>query len=432
MLNYFSYQQQPIQLKTEITAGISTFLAMMYIIVVNPTILAAAGVPYAGSLTATVLVAALSSILMGVYAKNPVALAPGMGLNAFFAYVVVAELHVTWQVALGVVFWSGVIFLILSIFNVRNLIVKSIPKQLRYALGCGIGLFISVIGLREAGFIVSDQITLTKLGPMTPSIVVFTIGLIFTTFFLYKKIRASLIFGIIITSGLFYLVGYLFGGVSLPHWQGLLAEPDFSTFMQIKFIASLKFALWPVIFTFLFTDMFDSISTFIGVAEAGNMLTSDGEPQNLKKSMIVDALATIFSGIFGTSSSTAYIESAAGIEAGGRSGLTAVVAGLLFLPFMFLSPLISIVPTMATAPILLLVGIFMLHPIAKIQWQEFDTALPCFLAVLVIPLTNSITQGVVWSLITWTAIKLMVGKFQDVNAMLVILALLSVLLLIIS
>ena len=421
MEKYFNLKDQNTDIKTEILAGITTFLATMYIIVVNPAILSATGMPFSGVLTATILVSAFSSIMMGLYAKNPIVLAPGMGINAFFTYTVVIGMKVPWEVALGAVFWSGVVFFLMSIFNIRTHIVKAIPKQIRYGVAGGIGLFICFIGLKNGGFIVSNPATLIGMGPLTATTLTFIAGLIITSILIVKKVKGALIGGIIITTLLSIPVGRAWGGnTPIVLWKGIFAAPDFSLLFRLDFVESLTFALWPVIFAFLFTDMFDSLSTFMGVAEAANLTDDKGEPRNIKESLITDSVATLLSGLFGTSSGTSYIESATGIEEGGRTGLTAVVAGMLFLPFMFFSPLLSIVPAIATAPVLVLVGVFMMKPVMRIHWDRFDDAIPAFLSLVLIPLTYSITEGIIWGFLTWTVIKLAIGRFKEVPAALLV------------
>jgi len=435
----FKLQKNQISVKTEIIAGITTFLATMYIIVVNPAIVSVTGMPFSGLLTATVLVSAFSSIMMGVYANNPIVVAPGMGLNAFFTYTIVIGMDIKWEVALGAVFWSGVVFLLLSVFNIRVAIVKAIPKQIRYAVAAGIGLFITFIGFTKAGFIVHNPDTLIGMGQFTPTVITFLAGLMITAILLVKRVKAALIFGIAITTILSIPIGRLYGDVSainagvptLVTWQGLFAAPDFSLFFALDFIGSLKFSVIPVIFALVFTDMFNSLSTFIGVAEAADLTDKDGEPRHVRESLIVDSFSTAISGLFGTSSGTSFIESATGIEEGGRTGLTAVVAGLLFLPFMFLSPLLSIIPAIATAPALILVGIFMMKPVAKINWTNLDDSIPAFLGMVLIPLTYSVTLGIIWSFLSWTIIKLMIGKKQEVPPMLLIIDFFAILSLVI-
>ena len=437
--NYFELKKNSTNVKTEILAGITTFLAAMYIIVVNPAIISKSGMPFNGVLTATVLVSAFSTIMMGIYAKNPILVAPGMGLNAFFTFSVVLGMGIKWETALGSVFWSGIIFLLLSIFNVRTYIVKAIPKQIRFAVSAGIGLFIALIGLVDAKFITGNASTLVHLGEMNSVTVTFVIGLLVTAVLIVKRTKGAIIIGILLTTILSIPVGRWYGDASsinhgvatLVTWKGITSMPDFSLIFKMDLIGSLKFAIWPVTFAFLFTDMFDSLSTFVGVAEAANLIDDKGEPLNVKQSLIVDAVSTTISGLFGTSAGTAYIESATGIEEGGRTGLTSLVSGLLFLPFMFLSPLLSIVPAIATAPALVLVGVFMMKPVLKINWSKFDDSIPAFLALILIPFTYSITQGIIWGFISWTFIKLVLGKKNEVSIALIIIDIFAILALII-
>lgn len=434
MQDYFDFKSLNTNLKTEVLAGITTFLATMYIIVVNPAMISQTGMPFGGVLTATVLVSAFSSIAMGVYAKNPIVIAPGMGINAFFTYSVVLGMGVKWEVALGTVFWSGVIFLLLSIFNIRVMILNAIPRQLRYAISAGLGLFITFIGFANAKFIVANPATLVSIAKFNPVIITFLIGLIVTSVFVIKRIKGALILGIVFTTLLAIPIGRFYGDASainfgvptLVTWQGLFSLPDFSLIFKLDIVNSLKFSLFPVIFAFLFTDMFDSLSTFIGVAEAADLVDEKGEPRRVKESLIADAFSTTISGLLGTSSGTAYVESATGVEEGGRTGLTAIVAGLLFLPFMFISPLLSVIPSIATAPALILVGVFMMKPVIKINWNRLDDAIPAFFGMILIPLTYSITQGIIWGFISWTIIKLILGKKEEVSWMLIVIDVLAV------
>ena len=430
MEKYFEFQKYNTNFRTEVIAGITSFLAAMYIIIVNPDIISATGMPFSGVLTATVLVSAFSSIMMGVYARNPILLAPGMGLNAFFAFSVVIGMEVEWATALGAVFWSGVIFLLLSVFNIRTMIVKAIPKQIRYAVAAGIVLFISLIGLIKSGFIVDNPVTLVSFGGFSTSTVIFIVGLFITSIMIVKRIKGALILGILTTTILAVPVGRMFGQELLVNWNGIFEAPDFSLIFSLDLVGSLKLSIFPVIFAFLFTDMFDSLSTFIGVAEAADLTDENGEPLHIKQSLIVDSVSTTISGLFGTSSGTSYIESATGIEEGGRTGLTAIVAGVLFLPFMFLSPLLSVIPGIATATSLVLVGVFMMNPVNKINWNKFDDAIPAFLALVLIPLTYSITQGIIWGFLSWTFIKLLTNKKEEISATLIIIDIFAILALI--
>jgi len=410
--------------RTEILAGVSSFLATMYIIVVNPSILSQAGMPFNAVLTATVILSFFCSLMMGLYAKNPIVVAPGMGMNAFFTFTAVKGMGISYQVALGAVFWAGVLFVILSAFNVRTYIVKAIPTQLRFAISAGIGLFISLIGFENAKFIVDNPATLVGIASFKdPIVITFLIGLFVTAILIVRQTTGGIIIGIVLTTLLAIPIGRWwgdasavnFGNAQLVTWQGVFSSPDFSLLFQLDLVNSLKVSLFPVIFAFVFTDMFDSISTFVGIAEAADLYDENGEPQNVKKSLMTDAVATLLGGILGTSPGTAYIESAVGIEQGGRRGLTAITAGLLFLPFMFLSPLLSIVPAIATAPALIIVGVFMMKPIAKINWSELDDAVPTFLALVLIPFSYSITQGIIWGFLSWTIIKVAVGKSKEVS-----------------
>ncbi len=435
---FFSLKANGTNIRTEILAGITTFVAAMYIIVVNPAILSQAGLSFSAVLTATVILSAFCSIMMGLYANNPILVAPGMGLNAFFTFTVVLGMKVPVETAFGAVFWAGVFFFVLSVFNVRTYIVKVIPKQIRYAISAGIGLFITLIGFTNAKFIVSKGSAILGMAHLDIIVVTFLVGLVITSILLVKNIKGALIIGIVITTVLSIPIGRFYGDASginfgtstLVSWKGFISAPDFSLLGKLDLVGSLKWSIFPVIFAILFTDMFDSLSTFVGVAEASNLVDGEGEPRNIKQSLVVDSIATGFAGFLGTSSGTAYIESAAGVQQGGRTGLTAVVAGMLFLPFMFFSPLLSVVPSIATAPALVLVGVFMLKPVLKINWAELDDAIPAFLAMVLIPFTFSITQGIVWGFLSWTVIKVFVGKYREISATLIIIDILSILLLV--
>lgn len=421
MLSYFELEKNKTNLQTEVVAGASSFLATSYIIVVNPSILSQAGLPFAGVLTATVLVSFFSSMMMGLYAKNPIIVAPGMGLNAFFTFTAVLGMKVQWPVALGAVFWSGIIFLLLSAFNIRTYIVRAIPRPLRYAIAAGIGLFITLIGFANAKFIVANPATIIGVSRLNPAIITFLAGLFVTAILVIKEIKGAFLFGILFTTLTAYPLGRWWGGgMPLVSWQGMFAAPDFSLLCKLDLIHSLQWAIVPVIFAFVFTDMFDSLSTFVGLAEAANLLDESGEPRNIKRSLLTDAVSTTIAGLVGSSPGTAYIESAVGIEAGGRTGLTAVTGALLFLPFLFLAPLLSVVPAIATAPALVLVGVFMLRPVTKINWLQMDEAIPAFIAMVLIPFTYSITQGIIWGFLSWTVLKITSGKASEVSIALLV------------
>ncbi|MCJ8165066.1 NCS2 family permease [Pontibacter sp. E15-1] len=425
MQDYFELKKNNTTLQTEVVAGVSSFLATAYIIVVNPSILSQAGLPFSGVLTATIIVSFFSSLMMGLYAKNPILVAPGMGLNAFFTYSAVLGLGVPWPVALGAVFWSGVVFLLLSAFNIRTFILLAIPRTLRYAIAAGIGLFITLIGFANARFIVSNPATIVGLGELTPAVLTFLAGLLVTAVLLTRRVKGAILFGILFTTLAAYPLGRWWGldgtaASTLVNWQGLFSSPDFSLLLRLDFVNSLQWAIVPVIFAFVFTDMFDSISTFVGLAEAANLLDEHGEPRYVKRSLLTDAVATTLAGLAGSSPGTAYIESAVGIEAGGRTGLTAVVGALLFLPFLFLAPLLSMIPAIATAPALVLVGVFMVRPVTKINWLQLDDAIPAFLAMVLIPFAYSITQGIIWGFLSWTLLKVLSGKRKEVSLALLV------------
>jgi len=395
MLERFELTKNNSSVTTEFFGGLSSFLASFYIIIVNPAILSQAGMPYNAVCTSTIMIAAFSTILMGIYANNPIILAPGMGLNAFFTFSIVLGKQIEPEIALGIVFWSGILFIIFSMLKMREKIIALIPVHLRYAVSCGIGLFISFLGFINGKIIIHNPDTLVSMAPISSVSVTFFISLILCAFYLLKGFRAGLVLGILTNLLLAIPLGRWWGDSTFINWQGFIEYPDFSLFGKMNLVDSFKLSLFPTILAFMFTNLFDTISTLVGVSEAGNLLDSNGQPRNLKKSLLVDAVATTFSGIFGTSSTTSYIESAAGIQQGARTGLSSVFAGLFFLPFLFLAPLLSMFPIYTTAPILVIVGLFMLSPITKINWKKMDIALPSFLALALIPLTFSITQGLI-------------------------------------
>ena len=424
--------------RTEILAGITTFVSSMYIIVVNPSLVAASGMPFAAVLTGTVILSAFCTLMMGLYARNPILVAPAMGLNVFFTYYVVNNMGVSYTTALGALFWAGVIFLILSVFNVRVHIVRAIPRQLRYAIASGIGIFIALLGFVNSGLVVIKE-PFIGLGNLQAITLIFLAGMLVTSVLAIRRVPGALILGIVITTLLAIPVGRWIDAdpsatVSSPLvvWKGFYAAPDFSLMFKADLAGSLHISLWYMIFAVLFTDLFDSLSTFVGVAEAANLTDANGEPRNIKQSLIVDAVATGLAGLLGTTSGTAFVESAAGVAQGGRTGLTAVVAGLLFIPFMFFSPLLSVVPTIATAPALIIVGVFMMKPVLRVNWLNMDDAIPCFLAMMLIPFTYSITNGIIWGLLSWTFLKIAARKYSEVTWPLIIMDILCVILLIIE
>jgi AGZA family xanthine/uracil permease-like MFS transporter len=437
---FFKLQENNTDFKTEVLAGFATFLTMAYIIFVNPNILvnqAGTGMSFSGVVTATVLVSAFSSIFMGLYANLPFALAPGMGLNAFFAFTLVKFGGVSWETALGAVFIAGVIFIILSLLKIREEIVNAIPLAVRYGVAAGIGLFLAFIGLKSAGFIVSNPATFVSFGGMNPQTLVFVFGLLLTSVLVVKKVKGNLVIGIIVTAILAIIVNkvlVLEGAKAFAFMpKEFISTPCFDVFFKLDIKSALSIGMVLPVFTLLFTDMFDSISTFVGVSEVGGFIDSKtGQPKNVGKALLVDAVSTTISGLFGTSSGTTYIESAAGVEEGGRTGLTAVVTGLLFLPFMFFAPLVGVIPAVATAPVLVIIGVFMMQPLSKLKWTVYEDAIPAFLALILIPLTYSITTGIVWGFLSFTVIKLLIGKVKEIPVTLWIINIFCIVSLIVS
>jgi len=428
----FKLKKNNSDIRTELIAGFTTFLTMSYVIIVSPSILSTGeGIPFSGALTATILVSAFSSILMGLVANLPFALAPGMGLIASFTFQVVIGMGVTWQTALGTVFIPGLIFLFLSIIRVREMIVQAIPDCIRYGVAAGIGLFITLIGLKEACFIVYSPETLVTFGRFTPKVIIFLAGLSFTVLLVSRNTRGSLLIGIVFTTVVAYPCGRLWGDeilVRIP--ERLFSFPDFSSaFFKLDIMDTLRLGMVGAIFTFFFTDMFDSISTFLGVAQVADLKDRRGQPKNLKRALFIDAVSTTIAGLLGSSSGTTYIESVAGIEAGGRTGLTAVIVGLLFLPFLYLAPLIETVPIFATAPALILVGFYMIKAIANIEFRKIEEGLPAFLALILIPLTYSITQGISWSFIFYTFLKVLKGQAREIHPILYVIVVFAALVL---
>lgn len=428
--HFFGLTASGTTLRTEVMAGLATFLAGMYIIVVNPGILSDAGIPFSAGLTATVLISFLGSLAMGLYARNPILVAPGMGMNALFTYTLVEGAGVPLETALGCVFWSGVIFVILAVFNVRKVIVDAIPANMRYAITCGIGLFITFIGLKNAGFIVSNPATLVSMANLGPAVLTFLAGLALTSVFVSRNLPGALVLGVVATTLLALPLGRFWGGdAPVVAWDGLVAAPDFSFMFQVDVIGALSVAYWPFIFVMLFTNFFDALSCFMGLSEAADLKDSDGNPRNLKQSMTVDAFASIIAAPLGTSAAQTFIESGAGVAQGGRTGLVAVTVAVLFLPFLFLSPLLELVPAIATSTVLVLVGLFMLAPVSKVEWQRYDEAIPAFLAVILMPLTYSITMGIAYGFLSYVVIKALMGRIRDVKPAMLVVAGLCILML---
>ncbi len=418
--SYFEFGQLGTNWRTEILAGVTTFLTMAYIVLVNPAILSAAGVPLAAVTAATCLSAAFGSILMGVVARYPIALAPGMGLNAYFTYTVCLKMHVPWQTALGAVFLSGVLFLVLTAAGVRQMILRSIPHELYAAVASGIGLFIAFIGFRNAGLVVSDPATFVSLGNIrNPATVLALFGLMLMVALEIKKVRGSILIGVLVTTVLAWALG-------LVHWtsQGGGIRSLTQTALQLDIRGALSRGLLEIIFVFFFVDLFDNLGTLVAVTKRAGLIEADHTIPRLNRILFTDASATIFGSLTGTSTVTSYVESTAGVAAGGRSGVTAIVTGLLFLAAMGAAPFVGVVPNAATAPALILVGSMMLATITEIRWHEPLVAVPAFLTLILIPLTYSIANGLGFGIIAWAVLHLATGNWRRQDWLLYILAVL--------
>ena len=411
-------------LKTEAIAGITTFFTMAYIVIVNPQILSAdgkTGMAFSGVLTATVLVCFTMTLLMGLYAKLPFAVAPGMGINAFFTYTIMLGKGVPWPTALGIIFWAGILFLLISVTPIRESIAKAIPRELRIAAAAGIGIFLTFIGLKNAGFIVSDPVTFVKLGILGKPALLTILGVGVAAFLMARKSAFAFLVSIVAVT----VIAWALGLAAKP--AQLFTLPDFkSVFFKLDIPGALKLSLLPAIVAIMFTDLFDSISTFIGVAHAGDLLDEHGHPKNLRQGLIVDSLATLGAGLAGTSSGTAYIESVAGIRMGGRTGLTSIVTALCFLACFFIAPLAGMVPPFATAAVLILVGAAMFTSVGQIKFSKLEEGVPAFLTLILIPLTFSITQGILWGFISHVGLYLMVGRRRDIHPVMYALAAVSI------
>ncbi|HEJ6233532.1 TPA: NCS2 family permease [Pseudomonas aeruginosa] len=408
--------------RTEILAGITTFLTMAYILFVNPSILGETGMDKGAVFVATCLAAAIGSTIMGLIANYPIALAPGMGLNAFFTYTVVLHMGHSWQVALGAVFISATMFFLLSIFRIREWIINSIPLPLRSAIAAGIGLFLALIALQNAGIVVDNPATLIGMGDLTkPAPILATLGFILIVALEARSVTGAVLIGILVVTAIAILLGVTqFGGaVSMP--------PSLApTFLQLDIKGALDIGLVSVIFAFLFVDLFDNSGTLIGVAKRAGLMSKDGHMPKMGRALIADSTAAMGGSLLGTSTTTSYIESAAGVSAGGRTGLTAIVVAILFLLALFFAPLAGSVPAFATAPALLFVAVLMASGLAEIDWEDITVAAPVVVTALAMPFTYSIATGIAFGFISWTAIKVLSGRWRELNPALVILSVLFV------
>ncbi len=410
MEKLFKLKEHNTSVKTEMLAGLTTFLTMAYILIVNPLILADAGMDFGAVFTATAISAAVATIIMAFAANLPFALAPGMGLNAFFAYTVVLGMGYSWQFALTAVFLEGLIFIVLTFFNVREAIVNCIPMNVKRAISVGIGLFIAFIGLQNAGIVV-DGATLVTVGNLTSSqVLVAIIGLVIMGALLAFKVRGALLIGIVAAT----IIALPLGVASAP--SGSWAPPSLAPiFFQFDFSQVFSLDMLIVLFTFLFVDMFDTVGTLIGVSTKAGLIDKDGNIPKVKGALFADAFGTTFGAVLGTSTVTTYVESAAGVAEGGRTGLTALSTAVLFLLALFISPLFLMIPGAATAPALVLVGLFMMSPIKNIELEDYTEAIPAFLTMIMMPLTYSIAEGIMFGMLSYIVLKVFTGKAKDVS-----------------
>lgn len=425
---FFNLSGNKTTVKTEVLAGITTFMTMAYILAVNPDILSAAGMDKGAVFTATALSALIATLVMALYAKLPFALAPGMGLNAFFAFTVVLGMGHSWQFALTAVFIEGLIFILLTAFNIREMIVNSIPMNMKHAISVGIGLFIAFIGLKNAGVIVSSPATFVTLGDITNltengGAAVALVTLVITGVLLALRIKGALLLGIVIGA----IIGFPFGITHLPASFDLTPPSLSPIFAKFEWAQIFTIDMLLVVFTFLFVDMFDTVGTLIGVSSKANMLDKEGRVPRVKQALMADAIGTTVGAILGTSTVTTYVESAAGVSEGGRTGLTSLTTAGLFLLAIFLSPLFLMIPGAATAPALILVGAMMMSPVKNIDFDDFTESIPAFLTIVMMPLTYSISEGILFGVLSFVLLKVITGKFKDISIVTVVLAILFLL-----
>ncbi len=422
---FFKLKENKTTVKTEILAGITTFMTMAYILAVNPEILSATGMDKNALFTATALSAFVATMVMALVAKLPFALAPGMGLNAFFAFTVVLGMGHTWQFAITAVFLEGIVFIALTAFNIRELIVNAIPLPLKHAVSAGIGLFIAFIGLQNAGIIANNDAVLVGLGDMgSPAVLIALGGVVLTAVLLSLKVRGALLIGIFAAT----IAGLPFGVTHMPEGTLVDTPPSLEPiFWKFEFSSIFTFDMLIVLFTFLFVDMFDTVGTLVGVSSKAGMLDKDGRVPRVKQALFADSIGTFFGAILGTSTVTTYVESASGVAEGGRTGLTSLTTAVLFLIALFFAPVFTMVPAAATAPALILVGFFMMSPILKIDFDNYTDSIPAFITIIAMPLTYSIAEGIVFGMLSYVLIKLLTGKAKDVSVVMMVLAVLFIL-----
>ncbi len=415
MEKFFKLKEHNTTVKTEILAGITTFMTMAYILIVNPLMLMDAGMPFGAVFTATALSSLIATLVMALYANLPFALAPGMGLNAFFTYAVVLGMGKTWQFALTAVFLEGIIFIILTFLNVREAIIDSIPMNVKRAISVGIGLFIAFIGLVNSEIIIhQDYSTIIELGNITAGVPLLAlIGLVITGVLLAKNVKGALLIGILVTTA----IGFPMGITTISEGFKVVSAPPSmaETFMKFEFTEIFTFDMFVVLFTFLMVDMFDTVGTLIGVSTKAGMLTEDGKVPNAKQALLADAIGTTIGAMFGTSTVTTYVESSAGVAEGGRTGLTSLATAAMFAIALFFSNVFLIIPAAATAPALILVGLFMMSPIKEIDFDDYTESIPAFITIIFMPLTYSISEGIVFGMLSYIILKVLTGKGKDLS-----------------
>ncbi len=407
---YFEFKKLKTTWRTEILAGFTTFITMAYIVIVNPSILKDAGMPVSAVFAATCLAAAFATILMGAFARYPIALAPGMGLNAYFTYTVVKGMGVAWQTALGAVFLSGVAFLILTVTGVRQWIIASIPAELYSAVSAGIGLFIAFIGLRNAGIVKADPATIVSMGNLRdPNVALAVFGILVIAALQAWKVRAAILVGILATTALGAFTGLVHWQSQTFHWSDLSG-----TMLHLDVKAAVGLGLLEIVFVFLFVDLFDNIGTLMAVSKKAGLLEADNRIPRVNRILLTDAVATIGGSLLGTTTVTSYVESASGVAAGGKTGVTSIVTGLLFIAALFAAPIVGAVPSAATSPALVVVGGLMISAVGEIPWDDVCTAVPAFLTLVMIPLTFSIANGLACGIISYVVIHLARGRGRQV------------------
>lgn len=416
----FKLTENKTSIRKELLAGLITFLTMSYILIVNPNILSTTGMDKDALFTATALATIFATLLMALYAKLPIAQAPGMGLNAFFAFTICGVMGYSWQFALTAVFLEGLIFILLTFFNVRELIVKSIPKVLKDAIPVGIGLFITLIGLKNANIVVANKDTLVALGDFSQhSIWIALVGLVVTAVLFIRNVNGSILIGIAVAT----VFGIILGDVKLPDTSIISAPPSLAPiFAKFEWDNILSFDMLIAVFTLLFVNLFDTVGTLIGVVSKAGIADEDGNFPQMKKALFSDALGTTMGSILGTSTVTAYVESASGVASGGRTGLTSVSTALMFVLALFFAPLFLMVPAAATSPALIIVGLFMISSVAKINFNDMSEGLPAFLTITFMPFTYSIAEGIVFGMLGFAIIKVLSGKHKDVSTTVYVIA----------